>query len=572
MYFMDSAFNSMHRMRIGIIGGGPSALFLLKSMLDKYPADIDIDIFEKSDRLGAGMPYSAAGALREHITNISGNEIPDLPQSLSDWVKSRPEEFLQPYSIDKETFSSLHPVPRLLFGHYLSDQFLRLTTEAVHRGINLKLHCNKKITDISCPNGQGYVRLWDSDQVSYDFDRVIIASGHIWPKKSENMIPGYFDSPYPPYKIALKADHPVAVKGASLTAIDAVRTIARANGTFKHGADGKLGYRRLETSPNFKIVLHAIGGLLPAVRVHLEDPKLGQGKALSDKDILEIRNQNDGFIPLDIIYYKEFLEPLKERNYAFYKSIVHLSIEEFVSRMMDQREDMDPFELLQAELAQAELTFERKETIHWKEMLAILSFSMNYPAKYLSAEDMWRLKKVLMPLISTIIAFVPQSSAFELLALWEAGALELKDVNESSSVEPDVTGGAFYHYDSDDVVHYKLFVDCTGQPAMPYDAFPFKTLMSEGVVSKARLAFKKLENAASEQDNENIEFLQGRAYLTVPGIAINDNFQVLDVFNQYNKRLYIMAVPYIGGYNPDYSGLDFCEEAASRIANSLING
>ena len=32
-----------------------------------------------------------------------------------------------------------------------------------------------------------------------------------------------------------------------------------------------------------------------------------------------------------------------------------------------------------------------------------------------------------------------------------------------------------------------------------------------------------------------------------------------------------MAVPYIGGLNPDYSGLDFCETASARIMQALAD-
>jgi hypothetical protein len=31
----------------------------------------------------------------------------------------------------------------------------------------------------------------------------------------------------------------------------------------------------------------------------------------------------------------------------------------------------------------------------------------------------------------------------------------------------------------------------------------------------------------------------------------------------------MMAVPYIGGYNPDYSGLDFCDAASTNIVESM---
>ena len=77
-------------------------------------------------------------------------------------------------------------------------------------------------------------------------------------------------------------------------------------------------------------------------------------------------------------------------------------------------------------------------------MLAVLSFTMNYPAKYFSAEDMQRLQKVLMPLISVVIAFVPQASVEELLALNNAGLLELKSVGDNSEVTAEQKGGASY--------------------------------------------------------------------------------------------------------------------------------
>jgi len=47
---------------------------------------------------------------------------------------------------------------------------------------------------------------------------------------------------------------------------------------------------------------------------------------------------------------------------------------------------------------------------------------------------------------------------------------------------------------------------------------------------------------------------------------------VIDPYGAYNSRIYIMAIPYIGGYNPDYSGLDFCEAASEKIRNAILAG
>jgi hypothetical protein len=232
--------------------------------------------------------------------------------------------------------------------------------------------------------------------------------------------------------------------------------------------------------------------------------------------------------------------------------------------------------LLKAEYVEAEKSIKRKESVYWKEMLGVLSFALNYPAKHLSAEDMLRLQQVLIPLISIVIAYVPQSSTEELLALHQAGLLELIPVGEDSEVVPETGGGATYHYTSEKgeklAVYFKTYVDCAGQPHLAFEDFPFKGLKENRTICPARRRFRSAEEGskalAAGKDVTQDE--HGDYYLKVSGITINDNFQVVDAYGALNDRIYVMAVPYIGGYNPDYSGLDFCEESSETIIKSLL--
>ncbi|MNL58251.1 hypothetical protein D3C87_1818730 [compost metagenome] len=64
---------------------------------------------------------------------------------------------------------------------------------------------------------------------------------------------------------------------------------------------------------------------------------------------------------------------------------------------------------------------------------------------------------------------------------------------------------------------------------------------------------------------------ENRFCLNVPGLSINDFFQSINKENKDEEGLYIIAVPFIGGLNPDYSGLDFCDTAAERIVESISN-
>lgn len=564
--------------RLAIIGGGPSGLFLYKRLLESGETDLEIDIFERKSYLGAGMPYSHEGAGDEHVTNVSDNEIPEIVLSVADWVKTVPVQTLERFGIDREHFNAYKVLPRLFFGQYLSAQFDLLLEKANALGIVTRVHLQSVVADITDEPEKGQVRVDVADQGHYVFDRAVICTGHRWPARYEGKVPGYFDSPYPPSKLKLKLDHAVAIRGSSLTAIDAIRTLARNNGRFSKNADGQLTFEKAETSANFRIVMHSRNGLLPALRFHLDDSHLSGGAVLTEDELAAHRAANDGFLSLDYIFEQDFKRNIRDKDPEFYARIRDLSIEDFVAEMMELRERLDPFVLLKAEYAEAAKSIKRKESVYWKEMLAVLSFALNYPAKYLSAEDMLRLQKTLQPLISIVIAFIPQSSCEELFALHEAGALDIVAVGHDSRVEPGPEAGATIHFTGESeesrAEHYHTFVDCIGQPHLNFRDFPFPGMRTSKTISPARLRYRSGDTGKNELERGEREVdcdFDGTYYLHVPGVTINDNYQVVDHFGAYNPRLWIMAVPYIGGYNPDYSGLDFCEAASARIVKSLFS-
>ncbi len=562
--------------RIAILGGGPSGLFMFKRFIESGRTDIIIHIFEKKDKLGAGMPYSHEGANDEHITNVSANEIPSLVSPVTDWLQSVSKDTLHKYSIDAANFNEYKVLPRLLFGQYLTAQFNLLQQQARETRIQYELHYNTLVTDVVDQAEEGTVLVETDGATKHEFDAVVICTGHNWPQQHEGKVPGYFDSPYPPAKLALSLNHPVALKGSSLTAVDAIRTLARCNGTFIKDEDGVIAYQPSADSGEFKMVMHTRNGMLPAMRFHLEDPLLTNRSLLTETELAQHIADNDGFLSLDYIFEQDFKEPIREKNPKFYEEIKELNLEGFVAAMMELRERLDPFQLLEAEYAEAAKSIRREQSVYWKEMLGVLSFALNYPAKYLSAEDMQRLQQSLTPLISIVIAYLPQRSAEELLALHKAGVLHLVPVGKDSEVKPADEGGAVYHYTSTAgnpiATHYKTYVDCVGQPHLEIDQFPFQSLVNNRTVSHARLRFRsKAEGSRAQSDGLQVTLGQdGYHYLRVSGIAINDYFQVVDSYGAANERVYIMAVPYIGGYNPDYSGLDFSEAASAAIVKRIF--
>ncbi|WP_017257811.1 FAD/NAD(P)-binding protein [Pedobacter arcticus] len=562
------------KLRIAIIGGGPSALFIYKRLVESEKKNFDIHVFERKNRLGAGMPYSEDGACAEHITNVSDNEIPTIVNTIEDWVKSEPAIALN-FKVTPANFNEFKVLPRLLFGDYLSAQFQLLLERAKQQLIDTTLHLSVKVKDLIHEKERNKVWVITENR-KLEFDLVVISIGHSWPIKLEGKVPGIYDSPYPPCKLNLKLNHVVAIKGSSLTAIDAIRTLSRNNGYFEKKANGKYTYKLDVGSEQFKLTMHSRSGLLPAVRFHLEDSHLRNDALLTKQEIDEHRKKNDGFVSLDFIFEQDFKNLFIEKQPEFYQAIKDLSMEEFVDYVMDLREKVDAFTLLKAEFVEAEKSIESKESIYWKELLGVLSFAMNQPAKHFSAEDMLRLKKTLMPLISLVIAYVPQSSCEDLMALHDAGVLNIVSVGDDSEVIPQEDGGVIYQYKDENGktldVKYETFIDCVGQVALSYEDFPFKSFSENKTVSQATIEFQSPAEGLKyfDKNPDKVIRINNDYYLKVSGIKINDNFQIIDEEGKSNNEVYMMAVPYISGYNPDYSGLDFCESASQKIVDCIL--
>lgn len=131
-------------LKIGIIGGGPSGLFMLKRLVESEQPNLEIHIFERKAKLGAGMPYSEEGALPEHVTNVSDNEIPEIQYHIKDWVKKNEGEAIK-YQISVDNFNEYKVLPRLLFGDYLSSQFDELLKKSNHKVI---IHTETIVDDV----------------------------------------------------------------------------------------------------------------------------------------------------------------------------------------------------------------------------------------------------------------------------------------------------------------------------------------------------------------------------------------------------------------------------------------
>lgn len=561
---------------IALIGGGPAALFMLKEIVNQNLQVESIYIFEKNERLGVGMPYGKYGSCNEHLANVSANEIPELIYDVSTYLSKYPSDDFPDYYLNGIS-NPYQVLPRLLLGNYLENQFHEYIKLAIKLKIKVHVLTETAVTDLVYDRTKENYKVIITDDKEYEVGLAVICTGHYWPITFEGKTKGWYDSPYPPSKFDQKTNFPVAIKGASLTAVDAVKTLSRLNGQYNYDGD-QVSYVLNEDSKNFSIHLFSTGGYLPALRFHSESEPYSVSWSMTLDEIYDYKEKNNGFIALDYVFERNFKSPLKQSDPVFYDKIKDMTIEEFVEEMLSLRKELDSFTLFRAEYLEAKKSIDRRMSISWKERLAAFSYAMNYPAKHFSAEDMLRLRKVLMPLISVIIASLPQESYKEIIALYEAGVIEHIQVDKDSHVEPHADTGAIYCYmdiqGKKHEQHYQLYIDGTGQQPLEFNDLPFEALKDQGLISTGYLNFKDRNEGEKYVNEKNITVKRDSNngfYMYVKGLSINDYFQALDAFGNVTKNVFIMAVPFIGGLNPDYSGLDFCDTASRRIVKFLKN-
>ncbi|MFW2135450.1 FAD/NAD(P)-binding protein [Chryseobacterium sp. TY4] len=559
---------------IALVGGGPAALFMMKYISEANSGITEVLIFEKNDRLGAGMPYSEKGAKKEHVANVSAKELPKLMDTLPEFISKYPQQDF-PDFVKDNTIDENIVVPRLLLGNYLEYEFQKYIGLAKKNGIQVSTYTRTEVLDILPQKPEGY-KIISPDDIFF-VNIAVICIGHTWIKNFEEHISGWYDSPYPPSKFTDKTNYPVAIRGASLTAVDAIKTLARLNGSFENEGE-KLIYNKFEECPDFKINLYSLRGFLPAIRFHTDDEIFSTEWTMTHDEIYDYKKNHGGFVDLDFVYQRNFLLPLRKKDALFYERVKDLSIEDFVSEMLKIRKELDSFLLFKAEYREAEKSYQRQQSVVWKEILSAFSYAVNYPAKHFPAEDMLRLKKTLMPLISIIIASLPQSSYHEMMALYEAGVLTSFAIGMESEVIPSNRGGADYRVvfrdGAAEIHYYQMFVDAVGQRSMQFNDIPFESLKVSGEISPGFLYFKNQNEGKKLFDKGDKSVKQnsnGKYYLMVTGLEINDDFQALDSYGAAHQNLFLMSVPFIGGLNPDYSGLDFCDTAAERIVTKISN-
>lgn len=562
---------------LAVVGSGPTAVFLLKHILDEAATlrgnVTSITVLEKGPAAGYGMPYHPDTTDIYNLANISSEEIPELPESLIVWLRGRSDKELEAWRMDRETLSAAGVYPRLAVGAYLKAQFDALVAEMEARSLEVRVLTGHLVTDIR-KEKEGTLTLFIRGKGSLTFDSAVIATGHAWPLQ-DDVEHGHYLSPWPIGKLLPEAGNfinaTVGILGASLSAFDVVSSLAHRHGEFVR-TDMGLKYEALPGAEGFRMVMHSLGGWLPHLQFDQVEPLREIYRHVDREGMLGLVNDK-GFLRL-ADYFDRVCRPtlseafVRDENGELVELLAgqDFGLEEFVEKMTELHHYNNAFEGMGAEMVEARISVLHHRPIHWKETIDDLMYTLNFHAELLPAEDHLTYRKVVSPFLLNVIAAMPLSSGSILLALHEAGVLQLEKgrvmVDESQD-EPGSTSVTIENEEATTHERYAVFVECGGQKPLGVDDYPFRSLVQGGIVCDATAAFAD-PKAADAASPEMVTERGGRKVLLTGGVGVDSAYRLIRADGTPEASIHDLAFPHTSGTRPYSYGLQACS-ATSRI-------
>ena len=561
---------------LAIIGSGPSAIYILKHISKSFRSKLDeIHIFERDTLMGMGMPYNPHMIDKYNLANISSEEIPELKISFADWLRSQSPEVLNDLDIKADSISDAVVYSRIALGRYLNSQYRLILGDLINSGIRIFEYPGQQVVDIIDLPKKDLVQLNIADGSSMVFNHVIISTGHRW--EEDNPESNYLKSPWPIEKI-LPAEgtlynFTIGTLGASLSAFDVASTLAHRHGTFLREGE-HLVYHKLPGAENFKIVMHSAEGWLPHLQYEQKNAFRKVYRYTSKREILSLLDAS-GFLRIetyfDAICRQVLYDALMENGLTEIATRLNdpsFSFKDFIEHMSSRHEYDDPFMGMRKELPKARTSINQDIPIYWKEAVDDLMYTLNFHLELLCAEDQIFLRDVIMPFLMNVIAALPLQSTEILLALYDAGAIELiegkiEDIKEEAGkVQVKVIDSK----DCESIYTYELFIACGGDKKTTLENYPFRSLVNNGNVREPRALFI---NKPKNTDDEYVTEDNKGWHYTLPGIDVDSGFRIIGTDGRANPRISDPTFTHIPGLRPYSYGLQACNAMAFILVEHL---
>lgn len=498
-------------------------------------AAAEVVVFEASDLPGPGLAYTPALNDIHALSNIAGFEIPPVVEPLNAWALRQPRERLDAWGIAELAGDDRAFFPRVVLGAWLADQFDQL---AANGAIPVTVHRRAEVLDVVALPGACRVE-WRSaggEAQQDEFDRVIIASGYgaIGADASE---PAKRTGQAAAIAAEDLASARFGVLGTSLSGIDAVVAIATARGDFVEDG-GALRY--VARSP-WHAVMMSRNGLLPEADFWFPHP-LPALTGFTPETAAACIKGEDG--DLDRLFAL-FAAALAAHAPAWAAEIglAEATADDFAERYFARRRSSDPWVHARENLADVQDWQETHRTPAWRIVILKAHEVFATVIASLSPGDLSRLHRGLKRVFTDNYAAVPPLSIARMLALHEAGLLDVVALGNDYDVRPDRSQWRVRARGWSD--RFDELIDARGPQAAALTRFPFPTL-------RLQLCASALGESQDWQDGLNPD----------SDLTVSDQ-------DPFLRHVHLCALPFLLRNRPFVQGLVECAAMARSVSAAI---
>lgn len=413
-----------------IVGAGPSSVYLLYFISELTLKPCKITILEASDSEGEGKPFSIKGAYPNLLSNLSLKELP-----VFDRFKYTS---LNQAEIFEDTSSEV--CARENIGKYYQRTFVRLQQKLRDKGHKIAVHKHTPVQKIKVFS-KGYA-LWTKAGDIHNASTVVLNVGNSLNTRSVK--PGHF-KPYPSF---IYSELPVSqfrIIGASLSAIDAILSIAQQRGNFQVS----LPNLQYVANTPFRIELLSTSGQFP-------QPFYSTLQESTYLHYLQQRFVHINGAPCQFVQ-RAFFALLEHFDPYTFNQIRVMSLEQALEFLLGRRAWVNPFQKLQIESFAAH--FAQLRGVNWPAMLeASLAHCETMRAKGSRATAF---KGKLKQYLRACMASIPSENVKKLTALHQAGILSLTKKTLENETSNDTEQQEPLHNASTVTIDARGHVDAT---------------------------------------------------------------------------------------------------------------
>ncbi len=513
---------------IAIVGTGPTGIYTFRSLIGNE-SPLAIWLIEKGEKAGIGMPYSPETASKTMLANIASIEIPPITETYLDWLEEQTPTKLRGYGLDPDDLDARQFTPRLLLGEYFRDQLMGLVDQARTNGHQVTILEATEVVDIAV-QGDQVALVTDKGALDAAFDRVILATGHVFPDEDE-ATRSYYPSPWSGLIDANIPAGRVGIMGTSLSSIDAAMAVANQHGSFRR--TGSDGVQYAPRADGLKITLMSWTGVLPEADFYCPIPYAPLDH-MTDA-ALETARGGEGSLDQAFGLFRAEIAAA-DPDYAQAIGLDHLTADSFADAYFAEREAHDPFRWARENLTEVERNKQHKITVPWR--YAILRMHEKVETLYpdFTDADRDRFDAGLKTVFTDNYAAVPSESIRRLLALRDAGVLDILALGQDYTLDQRKDGTVVNAKGK--TYRFEVFIDARGQKALTSKDLPFATLRTA------------LLNAGADIP----EVDKGFGLLTPP---------------DYAGKILFGAIPYLMHDRPFVQGITAAAEIGEAMAHSI---